>query len=84
MRREWRQQRHQCAPGVGAFLRRQAYARPAQPVGEPEPEPEADIEEAAILRRIVAFLLAYYEARGLVIDEILAQQEVEDINTVAS
>jgi hypothetical protein len=51
---------------------------------DPEPEPEADIEEAAILRRIVAFLLAYYESCGLAIDETSEQLEREDADVLVS
>ncbi len=45
-------------------------------------EPEGE-EEAAILRRIVAFLLDYFKSRGLIIDEVKEPAQVdEDVDAV--
>jgi hypothetical protein len=46
-------------------------------------EPEQE-EEGEILRRIVAFLLAYYESRDLAIDETSEQLECEDADVLVS
>ena len=66
------------------YYREAYYIGGATMVTMTDSETEADIEEAAILRCIVAFLLAYCESRGLAIDETSEQVEREDADVLVS